>query len=514
MRVLAPRRLRAGRRRDRPVRSRRAMSERAELGYTKGRAWPGTPALRGARTDPHGPADHRAGLSARRRRHLHAFRAGMMPGSSARRSKGARPRLSATVQSSSLPTACFDILHPVTSATSPLPAPKATPHRRRQLRSVGSCRTKGRPGPITPEGRTGRDDRRPVVVDGGVVFDEDTPYESSPPCFRMCSSKAPTGLRAIVGRDVVEAHGGQVVRAQVEKAIRPRSPLTSARRFACSAFGPVHAAHPKPNDGSNSAKAASVLQPTVVHPFASRCPRQRRLTLRTLSHDAAAARSLGTPADNVAGLTPPAQALFVAARAHAAPERWSSRRGRRRRGGRGRLGRPLLPARARGTVDAAADRAVLPLPSHEVDPYRGLAPHFEVDVRARARAPRAVDGTAAWSSRPQRRSCPGSPPRNGWRRLDRCCGRAWKSRRRSRGPLAHAGFTHVRTPSTSTASSACAAASSTFFLPRIPSRSARVHRRHDRVAPPLRSVHAAVDRSRSISSRRPDARTLARRGDR
>ena len=36
-------------------------------------------------------------------------------------------------------------------------------------------------------------------------------------------------------------------------------------------------------------------------------------------------------------------------------------------------------------VTAAADRAVLPFPSHEVDPYRGLAPHIGVtSVRARA----------------------------------------------------------------------------------------------------------------------------------
>src|SRR4051812_23807019 len=38
-----------------------------------------------------------------------------------------------------------------------------------------------------------------------------------------------------------------------------------------------------------------------------------------------------------------------------------------------------------GLTPAAAERAVLPFPSHEVDPYRGLAPHIGVtSVRARA----------------------------------------------------------------------------------------------------------------------------------
>ena len=38
-----------------------------------------------------------------------------------------------------------------------------------------------------------------------------------------------------------------------------------------------------------------------------------------------------------------------------------------------------------GRSDAEVERAVLPFPSHEVDPYRGLAPHFDI-ASARARA--------------------------------------------------------------------------------------------------------------------------------
>ena len=52
------------------------------------------------------------------------------------------------------------------------------------------------------------------------------------------------------------------------------------------------------------------------------------------------------------------------------------------------------------------ESAVLPFPSQEVDPYRGLTPHLEVaSARARALA-RARDGPArASSSRPRGRCC-------------------------------------------------------------------------------------------------------------
>ncbi len=47
-----------------------------------------------------------------------------------------------------------------------------------------------------------------------------------------------------------------------------------------------------------------------------------------------------------------------------------------------------------GLSDAEVERAVLPFPSHEVDPYRGLAPHFDI-ASARARALHALrSGTA------------------------------------------------------------------------------------------------------------------------
>ena len=91
---------------------------------------------------------------------------------------------------------------------------------------------------------------------------------------------------------------------------------------------------------------------------------------------------MGLPARRVTGLTPPARAMFAAATAARA--------------------RTLLvvptdadvesaTADARfflsaleGVSDAELERAVLPFPSQEVDPYRGLAPHFDI-ASARAR---------------------------------------------------------------------------------------------------------------------------------
>src|SRR5262249_35837473 len=88
----------------------------------------------------------------------------------------------------------------------------------------------------------------------------------------------------------------------------------------------------------------------------------------------------------VAGLTAPAKCFFVAAAAHARPKA---------------VVLYVVPSdadldEAAGDVKVflgaleglsvfAADQAVLPFPSHEVGPYRGLAPHIGVtSVRARA----------------------------------------------------------------------------------------------------------------------------------
>lgn len=119
-------------------------------------------------------------------------------------------------------------------------------------------------------------------------------------------------------------------------------------------------------------------------------PTSTSLNLRAVLKSAAVRSGLDGSAHAVDGLTPPAKALYVAIAAQALP-----------RGavlyvvpGAGELERTVTDVRfflaaIEGLPDAAAERAVLPFPAHEVDPYRGLAPHFGVQS-ARARALHAL----------------------------------------------------------------------------------------------------------------------------
>ncbi|HEX4348440.1 MAG TPA: transcription-repair coupling factor, partial [Vicinamibacterales bacterium] len=119
------------------------------------------------------------------------------------------------------------------------------------------------------------------------------------------------------------------------------------------------------------------------------------LNLRALLKTAVVRGGLDTADRTVSGLTPPAKALFVASAAQAVP--------------RGTV-LYVVPSDAdldiavadvcfflaalEGLSDAAADRAVYAFPSHEVDPYRGMAPHFGV-TSARARALHALSAGIA-----------------------------------------------------------------------------------------------------------------------
>jgi transcription-repair coupling factor (superfamily II helicase) len=118
-------------------------------------------------------------------------------------------------------------------------------------------------------------------------------------------------------------------------------------------------------------------------------PTTTSLTLRALLSRAAAAAFLDQPAPIVAGLTPAAKAFAAVARARRATE----------------VTLLVVPsdkdveqitsdarffyATLEGASEAEVDRAVLPLPSLQVDPYRGMTPHFRVSA-ARARALHAV----------------------------------------------------------------------------------------------------------------------------
>ena len=124
-------------------------------------------------------------------------------------------------------------------------------------------------------------------------------------------------------------------------------------------------------------------------------PTSTSLNLRALLKTAVARSGMDTPARAVSGLTPSAQALFVAAAAQALPHG---------------VVLSIVPNDAdieqaagdvrffvsalEGLSGPAAEQAVLPFPSHEVDPYRGLAPHFGV-ASARARALHAAASGAA-----------------------------------------------------------------------------------------------------------------------
>jgi transcription-repair coupling factor (superfamily II helicase) len=111
------------------------------------------------------------------------------------------------------------------------------------------------------------------------------------------------------------------------------------------------------------------------------------LTLRAVLKAAAGRLRMGLPAPRVTGLTPPAKAMFAAASAargvtllivptDAEAETMIS-------------DARFFLASLEGLSDAQVERTVLPFPSHEVDPYRGLAPHFEI-ASARARALHAL----------------------------------------------------------------------------------------------------------------------------
>src|SRR5687768_9409149 len=119
------------------------------------------------------------------------------------------------------------------------------------------------------------------------------------------------------------------------------------------------------------------------------------LTLRALLSRAASRAALDRSALFIAGLTPAAKALAAVVSARTSTEATL-------------LVAPSdkdveqLTADARffygaleGASEAAVDRAILPLPSLQVDPYRGMTPHFRV---AAARA-RALFGAASGEAR-------------------------------------------------------------------------------------------------------------------
>ncbi len=111
------------------------------------------------------------------------------------------------------------------------------------------------------------------------------------------------------------------------------------------------------------------------------------LTLRARLKSATSRLGLGMPAERVTGLVSPAKALFAATAASRAPAVLVVPSDRDVEGMTSDA--RFFVAGLEGLSDAELERAVLPFPSHEVDPYRGLTPHFDI-ASARARALHAL----------------------------------------------------------------------------------------------------------------------------
>jgi transcription-repair coupling factor (superfamily II helicase) len=118
------------------------------------------------------------------------------------------------------------------------------------------------------------------------------------------------------------------------------------------------------------------------------------LTLRALLGRAASAASLDKSARVVAGLTPAAKALAAVAIARTATQATLLVVPTDKDVEQMTSDARFFYAALEGASDADVDRAVLPLPSLQVDPYRGMTPHFRVSA-ARARALHAAATGAA-----------------------------------------------------------------------------------------------------------------------
>ena len=96
-------------------------------------------------------------------------------------------------------------------------------------RSVRANKGAGRP--ITPEAERVEILGALACVDGVVVFDEDTPHEIIAALQPDVLVKgADWAADAIVGRDVVEARGGRVVRVAIEAGHSTRALVEKIRR--------------------------------------------------------------------------------------------------------------------------------------------------------------------------------------------------------------------------------------------------------------------------------------------
>src|SRR5882672_997211 len=109
------------------------------------------------------------------------------------------------------------------------------------------------------------------------------------------------------------------------------------------------------------------------------------LTLRALFSRAASKASLDRPAQVIAGLTPAAKALAATVAARTATGVTLLVVPSDKDVDQMTADARFLYAALEGASQSDVERAVLPLPSLQIDPYRGMTPHFRVSA-ARARA--------------------------------------------------------------------------------------------------------------------------------
>ena len=222
------------------------------------------------------------------------------------------------------------------------------------------------------------------------------------------------------------------------------------------------------------------------------------LTLRALLKTAANRLGLGVPGKGVSGLTPAAKALFAAAATardrvvvvvptDAEVEQLTSD------------ARFFLSA-LEGVSDADAANLVVPFPSHEIDPYRGLSPHFDI-ASARARALHALSTGAARlviaSAAALLPQAHGACPVQGDGFLA-ALGRRDVSPIDLGDRLAEAGYTRQDPTDEPGEFSVRGGRGGFLRRRRAAADPPGVRRRHHRVAAHLRSGYSAIDRSRSI----------------
>ena len=237
------------------------------------------------------------------------------------------------------------------------------------------------------------------------------------------------------------------------------------------------------------------------------------LAFRSLLKSAATRAGLGRPAARMTGLTPAAVALQTATLAQDGPmfvvvptdadvEQLTA-------DVRFFLGSLL------GLSEDDAGRRVLPFPSQEVDPYRGLAPHLEV-ASARARALHAL--TSRHRARGDRLG-PGAAAAalgSGSTQVERHRHRAGPRDRAARaGRAARARRLLAGRPRRRARRVLCAWRRRGLLSRRgSAAGAARVHRRHRRVRAPVRRRDATVARRARPDSRQPAARAPPGRGHR